>query len=134
MIDESELIDLSSPQAARHTVAVARQSVSVVEWLEHGLHPWTSFVILPIFALANAGVPLSSEALDAAARSPITLGIVLGLVVGKTVGITMFAWLAVRVRVGELPAGGDLAVHCRGGSRGRHRVHRRHLHRRARLR
>ncbi len=105
MIDESELIDLSSPQAARQTVVVARQSVSVVEWLEHGLHPWTSFVILPIFALANAGVPLSSEALDVAAGSPITLGIVLGLVVGKTVGITMFAWLAVRVRAGELPAG-----------------------------
>jgi Na+:H+ antiporter, NhaA family len=105
MIDASELTDLSSPQAARETVAAARQSVSVVEWLEHGLHPWTSFVVLPIFALANAGIPLRGAALDAAAGSPITLGVILGLVVGKTVGITGFAWLAVRVRAAELPEG-----------------------------
>ena len=105
MIDESELTDLSTPRAARQTAVAARQSVSVVEWLEHGLHPWTSFVILPIFALANAGIPLSSEALEGAAGSPITLGVILGLVVGKTVGITAFAWLAVRTRAGELPEG-----------------------------
>ena len=105
MIDESELTDLSSPQAARQTAAAARQSVSVVEWLEHGLHPWTSFLILPLFALANAGVPLNADALTVAVGSPITIGIVLGLVVGKTVGITAFAWLAVRTRAGEMPDG-----------------------------
>ena len=105
MIDESELTDLSSPQAARQTAAAARQSVSVVEWLEHGLHPWTSFLILPLFALANAGVPLNADALTIAVGSPITIGVVLGLVVGKTVGITAFAWLAVRTRAGEMPDG-----------------------------
>ncbi len=105
MIDEYELTDLSTPRAARQTAVAARESVSVVEWLEHGLHPWTSFVILPIFALANAGIPLSSETLEGAAGSPITLGVILGLVVGKTVGITAFAWLAVRTRAGELPEG-----------------------------
>ncbi len=105
MIDESELTDLSSPQAARQTAAAARQSVSVVEWLEHGLHPWTSFLILPLFALANAGVPLNADALTIAVGSPITIGVVIGLVVGKTVGITAFAWLAVRTRAGELPDG-----------------------------
>ena len=72
--------------------------MSVVEWLEHLLHPWTSFVIVPLFALANAGVPLSSDALSDAASSPITLGVVLGLVVGKPVGIAAFTWLAVRLR------------------------------------
>ncbi len=87
LIDADELADVSTVEAAHHTVVVARQSVSVVEWLEHLLHPWTSFVIVPLFALANAGVPVTSKALSAAASSPITYGVVLGLVVGKPVGI-----------------------------------------------
>jgi NhaA family Na+:H+ antiporter len=78
-------------------------TVSVVERLEHLLHPWTSFLIVPLFALANAGVPLSASALSAAASSPITLGVMLGLVVGKPVGVAGAAWLAVRVRAGALP-------------------------------
>jgi NhaA family Na+:H+ antiporter len=76
---------------------------SVVERLEHLLHPWTSFLVVPLFALANAGVPLTASALSAAASSPITLGVVLGLVVGKPVGVAGFAWLAVRLRIGRLP-------------------------------
>ena len=75
----------------------------MVEWLEHLLHPWTSFVILPLFALANAGIPLSSEALSDAASSPITLGVV--WLVGKLVGVTAFTWLAARLGLGVLPAG-----------------------------
>jgi NhaA family Na+:H+ antiporter len=104
-IDEEALTDLSSAEAARETAVMARESVSVVEWLEHLLHPWTSFVILPLFALANAGIPLSSEALSDAASSAITLGVVLGLVVGKLVGVTAFTWLAARLGLGVLPAG-----------------------------
>jgi NhaA family Na+:H+ antiporter len=105
LIDEEALTDLSSAGAARETAVMARESVSVVEWLEHLLHPWTSFVILPLFALANAGIPLSSEALSAAASSRITLGVVLGLVVGKLVGVSAFTWLAARLGLGVLPAG-----------------------------
>ena len=105
LIDEDALTDLSSVGAAHETAVMARESVSVVEWLEHLLHPWTSFVILPLFALANAGIPLSSEALSDAASSPITLGVVLGLVVGKLVGVTAFTWLAARLGLGVLPAG-----------------------------
>jgi NhaA family Na+:H+ antiporter len=104
-IDEDALTDLSSAEAARETAVMARESVSVVEWLEHLLHPWTSFVILPLFALANAGIPLSSEALSDAASSAITLGVVLGLIVGKLVGVTAFTWLAARLGLGVLPAG-----------------------------
>ena len=59
LIDAAELADVSSYQAARQTATAAREAVSVVEWLEHLLHPWTSFVIVPLFVLANAGVPLS---------------------------------------------------------------------------
>jgi NhaA family Na+:H+ antiporter len=59
---------------------------------------------MPIFALANAGVPLGGDIVGALA-SPVALGIVLGLVVGKQLGITLFAWLAVRSGVSELPEG-----------------------------
>ena len=85
--------------------SLAKESVSVVEYLEHLLHPWTSFVIVPIFALANAGIPLSSQALSDAASSPITYGVIAGLVVGKLVGVTLFTWLAARLRIGVLPVG-----------------------------
>jgi NhaA family Na+:H+ antiporter len=77
--------------------------VSVVEWLEYRLHPLSSYVIVPVFALANAGVVLSADSIDHAARSSVTHGIVVGLVVGKLVGIAAFSWLAVRLRVGSLP-------------------------------
>jgi Na+:H+ antiporter, NhaA family len=105
LIDEAALTDLSSVDAAMETAALARQSVSVVEWLEHTLHPWTSFVIVPLFALANAGVPLGARALSDASTSAITYGVLLGLVVGKTVGITLFSWMAARLRIGLLPEG-----------------------------
>jgi NhaA family Na+:H+ antiporter len=64
-------------------------------------HPWTSYVVLPIFALANAGVPLSMDSL----RNPsdVFLGVSVGLVVGKLVGVVVFAWLAVRFGLGRLP-------------------------------
>jgi Na+:H+ antiporter, NhaA family len=72
--------------------------------IEHGLHPWVAFVILPLFALANAGVPLADVSL-ADFTHPVTVGIVLGLLVGKLVGVFGFTWLAVRLGVGSLPAG-----------------------------
>jgi NhaA family Na+:H+ antiporter len=82
-----------------------RNSVSVAERLEESLHPWTSYVVVPVFALANAGIELSGAAMRDAATSSVTLGVVIGLVVGKLVGITAFAWLAVRFRLGRLPPG-----------------------------
>jgi NhaA family Na+:H+ antiporter len=72
--------------------------------LEHGLYPWVSFLIMPIFALANAGVILSGD-LGAAFGDSITLGIVLGLVIGKQAGITLFSWLAVKLGWAQLPNG-----------------------------
>jgi NhaA family Na+:H+ antiporter len=69
---------------------------SVGERLERGVHTWVSFLVLPLFALASAGVALSAEQLRMAIGSPIALGIVVGLIVGKTVGITAFSFLAVK--------------------------------------
>ena len=72
--------------------------------LEHALHPWVSYFIMPVFALANAGVHLGSGA-GAAMLSPVALGVALGLFLGKPVGVTFFAWLAVRIGWAALPEG-----------------------------
>ena len=96
--------EVSAPVARRASFE-ARERVSVADRLADLLHPWTSFLIVPVFALANAGVELSADALDDAVRSPVTIGIVLGLVVGKLVGVSSFSWLAVRLGVCSLPSG-----------------------------
>ncbi|MGH9155372.1 MAG: Na+/H+ antiporter NhaA [Acidimicrobiales bacterium] len=75
------------------------------ERLEQQLHPWTSFLVVPLFALANAGVAISVDSLDAPGTFDVAAGVMLGLVVGKIVGITGASWLAVRSGLGRLPEG-----------------------------
>ena len=75
-----------------------------MERLERVIHPWTSFVVLPIFALANAGIVISWDSLTEAAASPITLGILVALPVGNTLGILGMTWLTVRLGLGRLPS------------------------------
>lgn len=77
----------------------------VIEGLEHRLHPWSSFLVVPLFALANAGVVVDGDSIRRAASSSVALGIVLGLVVGKPLGITLATWIGTRAGVGRLPAG-----------------------------
>lgn len=77
------------------------QSVEApLQRLEHSLHPWVAFFIMPVFALANAGVDLRTDII-AALVNPITLGIILGLVVGKQIGITFMAWLVTRLGLSQ---------------------------------
>jgi NhaA family Na+:H+ antiporter len=73
--------------------------------MEHALHGTVSFGIMPVFALANAGVALDLSALSAAMGSAVTLGTALGLLIGKPLGIAGFSWLAVRVGLATLPRG-----------------------------
>lgn len=94
--------DASSGRAAVLEIGAA---VSPNERFQEAIHPYTSYVVIPIFALANAGVPLSGEAISSALSSPVTLGIVAGLVLGKALGISIATVLAVRFRVGPLPSG-----------------------------
>jgi Na+:H+ antiporter, NhaA family len=77
---------------------------SPLRHVEHALHPWVTYGILPVFAFANAGVALGGLSL-ATVLHPVTLGAALGLVVGKQVGVFGFAWIAVRLGLGRLPAG-----------------------------
>lgn len=70
--------------------------------LEQALHPWVTFVVMPIFALANAGIAMPENL--ALASEPITLGIIIGLVLGKPAGITLFSWLSVKSGIADLPA------------------------------
>ena len=79
------------------------EAVSPNERLQLRVQPWSSYVIVPVFVLANAGVVLSGETLAAAVRSPITWGIVVGLVVGKLIGVTLGTWVALRTRLGTVP-------------------------------
>ena len=98
---------LSNPgqQAALEELEQASEAAQApLQRIEHGLVNVVAFFIIPVFALANAGVPLSGG-VGAALTSPVALGIILGLVVGKPLGITLFSWAAVKAGVAELPAG-----------------------------
>ena len=87
--------------AAQALDTVADRMQSPAQRMEHDLHPWTTYLILPLFAFANAGVTLE---FTGSLISPISLGIILGLVFGKPLGITLFSWIAVKSRLADLPA------------------------------
>jgi Na+/H+ antiporter NhaA len=93
-----------TPGLARAATLSVTDAVSPNERLQEAMHPWTSYVIVPLFALANAGVVIDADTLSAAAGSAITLGVIVGLVAGKLIGITAATALAVRGR-GTLPDG-----------------------------
>jgi NhaA family Na+:H+ antiporter len=99
--------DPASPDADsdawHHLGELSRQAVSPLTRTVHALHPWSSFVILPIFALANAGIVFGTDAFAAEGSLAAGLGIALGLIVGKAVGIPLGAWLAVRSGLGRMP-------------------------------
>lgn len=82
-----------------------RDSISINERLQTQFGPYVSFLVLPLFALANAGVRLTAESMSAAMRSPLTWGIVGGLVLGKFIGITAATWLVQRLGWGQLSPG-----------------------------
>jgi NhaA family Na+:H+ antiporter len=77
--------------------------VSVIEWLENKIHPWSSFVIVPLFAFANTGVVVSINSINDALSSPIAWGIFFGLVVGKPIGILASVFIARKIKLGQYP-------------------------------
>ena len=89
------------PVDVERTQFAAREAVSPLQRLEHGLHPWVAFLIMPVFALANAGVPLSLSSLG----DSVAVAVAAGLAIGKPVGILLLCLLAVRSGVTRLPDG-----------------------------
>jgi NhaA family Na+:H+ antiporter len=89
----------------RRLAWLSREAISPLARLEHGLHQWSSFAVIPIFALANAGIVLDGASLDAATETRVALAVALGLVVGKAVGLTAGVALATRLRLSALPPG-----------------------------
>ncbi|NUW30547.1 Na+/H+ antiporter NhaA [Nonomuraea sp. SMC257] len=90
-------------RAAREAARKVRMAVSVNERLQLQLQPWSAYVIVPLFALANAGVRLDAETLRQAATSPVTIGVAAGLLLGKFAGISLGTWLPLRLGWGLLP-------------------------------
>jgi NhaA family Na+:H+ antiporter len=99
-----DLSDKPTASEVHQMTIIALESVSPAHRLEELLHPATSFVVLPIFALANAGVEVRSGMLNPTGATRVALGVVVGLLAGKLVGILAGAWLGVRFRVAVLPA------------------------------
>jgi len=104
-----------TPWRRSEVTASGAPSATTVERLEHVVHPWSAFLVLPLFALACAGIPLTAGALHHGATSRIALGVVLGLVVGKPVGVFGATWAAVALGLGALPQGLRWA-HVAGGA------------------
>ena len=88
-----------------HVEQLARQTEPPLDRIERSVHFWSSFIVLPIFALANTGILLSWDAIRVAISGPVLHGIVLGLMAGKLIGIFGFSWLATRLGLTVLPAG-----------------------------
>ena len=99
---------LSNYRMASIAEAMERSAAAVqspLQRIEHSLTPWVTFVIIPIFALANAGIDLGNVAWTQVLSNSVTVGILTGLVAGKFVGISLFSWIAVRLGVARLPSG-----------------------------
>lgn len=112
ILDEFPIEDLSEPRSQEHSEHevlllsdIASEAVSPLSRMEHKLVAWSSFIIVPLFALANAGVDFRSVRLTQAITDRVALGVAAGLVVGKIVGISAASYGAVRFRLGKLPPG-----------------------------
>ena len=95
----------------REVERAARETISPLERLENFLHPWMSFAIIPLFALANAGVAFEVSDLG----EPVAIAVMLGLFLGKPLGIVLVSWIAVRAGFASLPEGVSWSVLTAGG-------------------
>lgn len=101
---ESILTNGPRQEALAELEDVVEGAGAPLQRLEHVLHPWVAFAIVPLFALANAGVRFEGD-FGAALGNQVTLGVIFGLVVGKQVGVTLATWVVVRLGVADLPEG-----------------------------
>jgi len=102
-VDDPSPPDADAPEWL-YLADLTREAVSPLARAERVLHPWSSWVILPLFALANAGISLAPGDLTEAIREPVAAGLVLARVLGKPAGILLAAFVAVRIGVARLPS------------------------------
>lgn len=112
ILDQYPVEDISDPHAREHAdhealllSDIASESVSPLNRMEHKLVAWSSFVVVPLFALANAGIDFRNVSITEALTTRVALGVALGLIIGKTVGIFLASLGAVRFNLGKLPPG-----------------------------
>jgi NhaA family Na+:H+ antiporter len=108
-LDEETSDDpLSNHRMASIAEAMERSAAAVqspLQRIEHGLTPWVTFVVIPVFALANAAIDLRGVAWSEVLLNSVTVGVLTGLVIGKFAGISLFSWFAVRLGLARLPSG-----------------------------
>jgi NhaA family Na+:H+ antiporter len=101
---ESTLTNEVRQSVVRDLEKNCEKVMTPLQRLENGLHPWVSFLIMPLFAFANAGVEIGSQFFSSI-KNPISLGIIAGLFIGKQIGIFSFSWLAIKMGIAAKPEG-----------------------------
>ena len=107
-VDQEELTNLENVERVKESQKIVKGSISTVEWLEHSIHPWSSYLIVPLFAFANSGIEISKSSIDEAVNGSLFWAVLVGLVIGKPLGIFFSAFAIKKFSVGELPAEANL--------------------------
>lgn len=101
---KASLANKEQHKVGQHLKAALEKTETPLQRFEYALHPWVMVVIMPLFALANAGVAFDAK-VGSTLTSPVSMGVILGLLLGKPIGVVLFAWLAIRMDVAVLPEG-----------------------------
>jgi len=107
-IDQEELTNLETIDHVKESQKIVKGSVSTVEWLEHSIHPWSSYLIVPLFAFSNSGIVISSSSIQGALNASLFWAIFIGLAIGKPLGIFVSALAIKKFDIGDLPTGAGL--------------------------
>ena len=107
-VDQEELTNLETIDHVKESQKIVKGSISTVEWLEHSIHPWSSYLIVPLFAFTNSGIEISRSSIQGALNAPLFWAIFVGLVLGKPLGIFISALAIRKLNIGELPSGAKL--------------------------
>ena len=107
-IDQEELTNLETIDHVKESQKIVKGSISTVEWLEHSIHPWSSYLIVPLFAFSNSGIVISSSSIQGALNASLFWATFIGLVIGKPLGIFISALAIKKFDIGDLPTGTSL--------------------------
>ena len=107
-IDQDELTNLETIDHVKESQKIVKSSISTVEWLEHSIHPWSSYLIVPLFAFTNSGIEISRSSIQGAISASLFWAIFVGLTLGKPLGVFISAFAIKKFNFGELPTGANL--------------------------